>query len=150
MIFMLPTPFNQAKSGYTIASRRGIVLIAVVALFAISLTLFGVWAKAAVGHQKRLRNQQYRVQAMRLAEAGLRRAVARRLDDSQYDSEVWRIPAAMLDTSNAAEVRIRVKAGEAAGTLLYEATAEFPAGAVRRAQITRRVEANQPATGEQP
>jgi Tfp pilus assembly protein PilX len=146
---MFLNPSSQSRSDQTLASRRGIVLIAVVALFAISLTLFGVWAQAAVAHQKRLRSQHYRSQAVRLAEAGVRRAVARRLADPQYEAEAWRIPAAMLDTSNAAEVRIRVTAGEAAVTLLYEATAEFPAGAMRRAQITRRIEAIKPATGDQ-
>ncbi|HEY3395518.1 MAG TPA: hypothetical protein VGK58_22645 [Lacipirellulaceae bacterium] len=140
---------RQAKTGKPVASRRGIVLIAVVALFAISLTLFGVWAQAAVRHQQRIRNQQYRVQAVRLAEAGVRRAVARRLADAQYETEVWRVPAEMLDRSHAAEVRILVTAGGAAGTLLYEAIAEFPAGGVRRAQITRRIETINPVTEDQ-
>jgi Tfp pilus assembly protein PilX len=146
---MLADLFNQAKRQRTASTRRGIVLIAVVALFAISMTLFGVWAQAAVREQQRIRNQNYRAQAVRLAEAGLRRAIARRLADPQYESEVWRVAAEMLDTSNAAEVRIRVAAGDAAGSVLYEATAEFPAGAVRRAQITRRIETTNPATGDE-
>jgi hypothetical protein len=129
------------------ASRRGIVLIAVVALFAISLTLFGVWAKAAVDQQTRIRSHQYRVQTVRLAEAGVRRAVARRLADPQYETEVWRIPAGLLGTAHAAEVQIRVAPGGTAGTLLYEATAEYPAGVARRAQITRRIEILNPAAG---
>lgn len=146
---MSPNFSRQAKTGKPVASRHGIVLIAVVALLAISLTLFGIWAQAAVRHQQRIRNQQYRVQAVRLAEAGVRRAVARRLADPQYETEVWRVPAEMLDKSHAAEVRIRVAAGGAAGTLQYEATAEFPAGAVRRAQITRRIETINPVTEDQ-
>jgi hypothetical protein len=131
------------------ASRRGIVLIAVVSLFAISLTLFGVWAKAAVEQQARFHSQQYRVQAVRLAEAGVRRAVARRLADPQYENETWQIPAEMLDTSYAAKVQIRVAKGGAARALLYQATAEYPAGVARRAQITRRIETLNPATGDE-
>ena len=139
----------KATSYKVVALRRGIVLVAVVALFAVSLTLFGVWAKAAVQHQSRFRNHQYRAQAVRLAEAGVRRAAARRLSDPRYASEVWRIPAEALDKMNAAAVRIRVTADDAAGTLLYEATAEFPAGAVRRAQITRQIQTTKPvAEGE--
>jgi type II secretory pathway pseudopilin PulG len=149
MNLMLPNPLNQAKNDKTASSRRAIVLIAVVALFAISLTLFGVWAQAAVQQQKRFHNQKYRLQAVRLAEAGVRRAVARRLADEQYETEVWRVPAEMLDTSHAAEVRIRVTAGGAAGTLLYEATAEYPVGAVRRAQITRRIDTINPVTEDE-
>jgi hypothetical protein len=149
MNLISPNSSSQAKTGKTEASRRGIVLIAVVALFTISLTLFGVWAQAAVRHQQRIRNQQYRVQAVRLAEAGVRRAVARRLAGPQYETEVWRVPAEMLDRSHAAEVRIRVTAGGASGTVLYEATAEYPDGAVRRAQITRRIETINPVTEDQ-
>jgi len=126
------------------ASRRGIALIAVVAVFAISLMLFAVWARAAVGQQRQMRSQQYRAQAVRLAEAGVRRAVARRLADPQYADEVWRVPAEMLDQINSAQVRIRVTADEGADTFNYEATAEFPAGAVRRAQVTRRLETTRP------
>jgi hypothetical protein len=146
---MLSEPSNQAKRERNASSRRGIVLIAVVALFAISLVLFAVWTQTAIGQQQRIRNQEYRVQAVRLAEAGVRRAIARRLADPQYESEVWRVAAEMLDGPNAAEVRIRVVAGDAAATLLYEATAEFPAGAVRRAQITRRIETTNPASGDE-
>jgi hypothetical protein len=146
---MSPKFSRQAKTRKPVASRRGIALIAVVALFAISLTLFGVWAQAAVRHQQRIRNQQYRAQAVRLAEAGVRRAVARRLADRQYETEVWRVPSEMLDRSHAAEVRIRVAAGGASGAVLYEATAEYPAGAVRRAQITRRIETINPVTEDQ-
>jgi hypothetical protein len=131
------------------ASRRGIALIAVVALFAISLTLFGVWAKAAVEQHARFHSHQYRVQTVRLAEAGVRRAVARRLADPQYETEVWRIPAELLATSHAAEVQIRVAQGSAAGTLLYEATAEYPDGVARRARITRRIETFNPTTGNE-
>jgi type II secretory pathway pseudopilin PulG len=131
------------------ASRRGIVLVAVVALIAISLTLFGVWAQSAVQQQKRFHLRQYRMQAVRLAEAGVRRAVARRLADVQFESETWRIPDEMLDNSNAAEVRIRVAAAGVSGALIYEATAEFPAGEVRRAQVTRRIETANPTTGDE-
>jgi hypothetical protein len=136
--------FNFCGSGHA-SQRRGIVLVAIVAVFAISLTLFGVWAKAAIQNQQRIGNQQFRMQAVRLAEAGLRRAMARRAADPQYNEEVWHVPAEMLDEPNAAEVRIRILAGDNMAMLRYEATAEFPARAVRRAQITRRIDLTIPA-----
>ncbi len=95
-----------------------------------------------------MRSQQYRAQAVRLAEAGVRRAVARRLADRQYAEEVWQIPAEMLDQINPAQVRIRVPPNDGSDTIHYEATAEFPAGAVRRAQVTRRIETTRPPEGE--
>jgi type II secretory pathway component PulK len=128
----------------SVISRRGIVLVAVVVVFAISLMLFGLWARTAVQQQQQMRSQQYRAQALRLAEAGMRRAVARRAADSQYVEEVWQIPAQLLDQINSAQVRIRVTNEDGADKISYEATSEFPAGAVRRAQVSRRIEISRP------
>jgi type II secretory pathway pseudopilin PulG len=144
MNLMAPNFFDKTNDANINASRRGVVLIAVIAVFAISLMLFAVWARAAVGQQRQMRSQQHRAQAVRLAEAGVRRAVARRLADPQYADEVWPVPAEMLDQINSAQVRIHVTADDGAGTISYEATVEFPAGAVRRAQITRRIETTRP------
>jgi hypothetical protein len=141
---MSPHFLIQVKRDKIIVSRRGIVLVAVIAVFAISLMLFGLWARAAVQQQQQTRSQQYQVQVVRLAEAGVRRAIARRAANSQYAEEVWQVPAEMLDQINSAQVRIQVTAAEGADTINYEATAEFPAGAVRRAQITRRIETPRP------
>jgi hypothetical protein len=140
MALKLSNPTNRAVT----SRRRGIVLVAVVAVFAISLTLFGVWAQSAVRSQQRIRSQQFRVQAVRLAEAGVWRAIARRAADTSYKEELWHIPAEMLDKRSAAQVRIRVAPVNGAATIRFEATAEFPDGAVRRAQITRRVEIPSP------
>jgi membrane protein implicated in regulation of membrane protease activity len=134
---------DKTKRAKIMASRRGIVLVAVVAVFAISLMLFALWARVAVGQQRQMRNQQYRAQAVRLAEAGVRRAIARRSADAQYADEVWRIPAELLDQKNSGQVRIQVT-DDGGETIKYEATAEFPDGTVHRARITRRVEIPRP------
>jgi Tfp pilus assembly protein PilV len=144
---MIPMTFHlsdEVTRTKRVASRRGIVLVAVVVVSAISLMLFGLWARAAIGQQQQMRSQQYRAQAVRLAEAGVRRAVARRTADSQYVEEVWQIPAQVLDQINSAQVRIRVTTDVGADKIKYEATAEFPAGAVRRAQVTRHTETSRP------
>jgi type II secretory pathway component PulK len=144
MNLMAPNFSDNTNDAKINASRRGIVLVAVVAVFAISLMLFAVWARAAVGQQRLMRSQQHRAQAVRLAEAGVRRAIARRLADTQFADEVWRVPAEMLDQKNSGQVRIQVTDEDGGDTISYEATAEFPAGAVRHAQITRRVEIPRP------
>ena len=56
--------------------RRGVVLVAVIALFTLSLTLFGIWAGTVVRERGHLENQQFRLQAARLAEAGMQRGLA--------------------------------------------------------------------------
>jgi len=119
--------------------RTGFVLVAVVVVFTIGLALFGVWAQAAVAQHRQLRNEQLRLQAVRLAEAGVGRALARRVADPQYVEETWSVPANVLDGNRAAEVRIRIEPAPDASAWRVEATAEFPAGALRRAKITKQV-----------
>jgi hypothetical protein len=122
------------------ARHRGVVLVAVIVLLSVSLTLFALWSRAVVREQSRLRSRHYRLQAGQLAEAGLRRAVAMHATDADYSDEVWSVPASELDKTHAAQVRIRVAPMSDAGGNRYEATAEFPVGALQRVQITRSVE----------
>jgi hypothetical protein len=138
------TRYFSDNAKHAKSSRPGIVLVAVIAVFAISLMLFGLWARAAVQQQQQMRSQQYRAQAVRLAEAGVRRAIARRAADAQYTEELWPVPADMLDQIHSAQVQIKVIVAEDADTIDYKATAEFPAGAVRHAQVTRHMETSRP------
>src|SRR5688572_21202298 len=111
-------PSRNVHCANAAASRRGMVLVAVVVVFAIALALFGVWTKSALREQQRIRNQQFRLQAVRLAEAGVRRAVARRAGQSQYEGETWHVSAEMLDKSHDANVQIRVVRGNETATLI--------------------------------
>src|SRR6188472_1140134 len=88
--------------------KRGVILIAVLVLFSLCLTLFGLWSRAVIRERSNLASQQFRLQAGRLAEAGLQRAIAIRATDSNYVDEVWSVPASDLDKAHAAQVRIRV------------------------------------------
>ena len=87
--------------------RRGIALIAVLVLFAVSLSLFGLWSRAVVRERSSLVTQQFRLQSGRLAEAGLQRAISMRAADATYADEVWSVPATELDNTHAAQVHIR-------------------------------------------
>jgi len=120
--------------------KRGMVLVAVLVLFSISLVLFGLWSQAAIRERRTLSTEQFLSQAERLAEAGLERAIALRASTAQFTGEVWSVPAAQLDNTHAAQVRIRIAPTSNATGNRYEATAEFPAGSTYRAQITRSVE----------
>jgi uncharacterized iron-regulated membrane protein len=143
---------NNGRSTKLLSNRRtkpnrGIVLIVLIMIVSVSLTLFGVWARQVVREQNRLSIRQWRQQAVRLAEAGVQRAIVRRSADSQYAEETWSVPAEQLDKSHAAEVRIHVVPNLGANTLRYEATAEFPAGAVRRVRITKSSDFPKPSSG---
>jgi len=122
------------------ARQRGVALVAVLVVFGISLLLFGLWSRSITREHRSLTTQQFRIQADRLAEAGLERAIAARTTNAKYTDEVWSVPAAQLDNKHAAQVRIRVAPITTAGRIRYEATAEFPQGALHRAQITKSAE----------
>jgi hypothetical protein len=126
------------------SQKRGVVLVAVLVIFSVNLTLFGLWSRAVIRERSSMITEQFRLQARQLAEAGLQRAVARRAADANYMDEVWSVPAAELDTTHAAQVQLRVTSTSDPSRLRYEAVAEFPVGAVRRVRITKSVELLQP------
>jgi Tfp pilus assembly protein PilX len=131
---------RSKKSKRLMAARpRGFVLVAVLVVFAVSLTLFGVWARAAVAQYRRARVQHVRLQATRLAEAGIRRGLARQRLERNYQEETWSVPARVMDPSRAAEVRIRIVPRDDS-SLRFAATAEFPVNVLQRAQITKQIE----------
>jgi hypothetical protein len=131
-------------------ARAGFILVAVVVVFTISLTLFGLWAKSAIAHHQQVRNEQLRLQAVRLAEAGVRRAVGRRAADADYVEETWVVPAEAIGGTHAAEVRIRIEPKGDGSVLDVAATAAYPAGSLRRAQITKHLEIPNPVAGTEP
>jgi hypothetical protein len=120
--------------------RRGVVLIVILATTSICLVLFGLWAKNLVREHGRSISRQQRVQATRLAEAGLRRAIARRSSDPEFQQEVWNIPADQLGGRYAGVVELHVTNSNNGEAERYEATARYPADAARRAQVTKHIE----------
>jgi hypothetical protein len=141
---------NHSGRGRWAPPRKGAVLVAVVVVLTISLTLFGLWGRAAVQRHARMRAEHWRVQAVRLAEAGVWRGLARRAQSGEYNQETWRVTADELAASHAGEVRIRIASGTDQAMLRCEATAEFPAGAVRRAKVTKHIEIPVSTMGDQP
>jgi Tfp pilus assembly protein PilX len=129
---------------------QGIVLVVLVVVMGVALALFGIWARQIVRAQRRLESRQYRVQAQRLAEAGVRRAIARLAADANFTGESWTVPADQLDSRHAAVVRIEVAPSPFESTLRCQATAEFPAGAVRRATIIESIQLPVPAARDEP
>jgi Tfp pilus assembly protein PilX len=127
--------------------RRGVALVLVIVAMSIALSLFAIWMRAIVLEHRRSASRQYRLQAVRLAEAGVRRAIALRAENPRYNEETWSITPQELAGKHAAEVRIHVTQVGESGNLRFEATAEYPASATRRAQVTRILELPATPTG---
>src|SRR5215204_1456783 len=89
-------------------SRQGAIIVILIFVMTLAATLFGLWARQVVREQHRIELQKYRLQATRLAEAGLRRLLARRATDHGLEKESWNIPADQLDNRNLAIVQLRV------------------------------------------
>jgi Tfp pilus assembly protein PilX len=119
--------------------RRGVVLVSIIVLLTLCLTFFGIWTRQTLRDRDRIDTHQRRLQATRLAEAGVRRAMALRAADPAFTEQTWSVPADELDQMHMAEVRIKVTQADARVTK-YEATAEYPVGTLRRVQITKKLE----------
>jgi hypothetical protein len=124
------------------------VLVAVIVTLTIGLALFALWAQTIVREKRQLANQQFRMQAVRLAEAGIQRARAMRNANPDYEMETWSVPAEELGGRYGAAVRIRVTSEPGETATRMETIAEYPVGAVRRAQITKRIDLHNPSGDE--
>jgi len=127
--------------------RPGVVLIVVIVTASISLMLFGIWAKNMVKEHHRFANHRYRMQASRLAEAGVRRAIARKTADAAFQQETWSVPADAFGGANVGRVQLSARPSAGDTSVRYEATAQFPADSVRRAKVTKSIELPNPPSG---
>lgn len=136
--------------------RRGVTTIPVIAFYGVALTLVGTWVHSALDHQQLVRRWHEKTQAVWLADAGLRRAIARVEADSAYDGERWQITAAQLGSLFDAEVEIQVKplpqsdpSENDSDQVEIIAIARYPAGAAKRAQATKTTTYRMPVPTDQ-
>lgn len=141
---------SQPKHRFQSRQSRGVVLIVVLVAIGISLTLFGLWGRNIVREHRQLVLHRYRMQAARLAEAGVRRAVARRAADPGYQQETWPVPADHLGGTHAAQVEIRAARNDADNSVRLFATAQYPIGAKRSVTISRQIELTLPPPENEP
>ena len=143
--------------------RHGVTIIIVIALFAVAMTMIGVWTRSALGHRRQMHRWHQRVQATWLADAGLRRAAARLAREGDlYKGELWQIDAESLSGQAAAEVAIRIEPTDDADRVRIVATAdyfsggkgpsgaEYPIGNGRQVRFTKSTEINLANLGEKP
>jgi hypothetical protein len=126
--------------------RPGFVLVAIVVMITLAMGLYGLWAKAAIAQHRSLDGEALRMQAERLAESGVARAIDRHAADPDYSGETWSIRVEELYGRGPAEVRIRVQT--TGDEYHVSVTADFPAGTVRRARVTKDIDIISPTPGE--
>jgi len=123
------------------APRRGVAIIMVIAFYAVAVAMMGVWVRSALSHQQQVRRWHEKTQATWLAEAGVRRAVARISSDEEYSGERWQIESTEIGGDHAAEVVLRIEPVEGTlGLVRITATAHYPAGQKKRVQSSKILE----------
>lgn len=124
----------------TTPPRRGMLTVAVLVCLLILTLIAGAILRVGAAHREDQRAGERRLQAEWLAEAGLRRAVARLAADPGYAGETWEIPARELDSADDATVTIAVEkpAGDPKRRTI-RARADYPRDPPRRARSTRQM-----------
>src|SRR5687768_10996419 len=108
--------------------RRGAALLIILVVFAVTMTLAGIWTRRTLAAHRGQQLAAQRLQAHSLAEAGVRRAAARLVADVDYAGEEWTVPAADLKLPKPAGVLIQVEPAEADGQYRLTARARYPQG----------------------
>lgn len=125
-------------------SREGAALMLCLVLLAVTAVMTGVSVQRVLKtREQQLRNEEY-VQAVRLAESGLRRAVARHARDPKYAGETWDVPAELLNGRSARIIIARAVDDSKPDELTWAATAEFPVTASQPVRVTRGVTVHPP------
>ena len=107
--------------------RRGMAVIIIIAVLAMTMAFAGVWARRIVIERRAARRAEEQQQARWLAEAGVRRAAARLSADPAYSGETWLIDAVEIDRPSPAAIEINVAPGESTGSpSMLTAKASYP------------------------
>jgi hypothetical protein len=132
-------------------ARHGAVLIVLLAVFAVTMTLAGVWARRVVVEHRHQRRTDEQAQVTWLAVAGLRRAAARLTADPAYDGEEWLIAAEDLKRADSARVLLTVQPSDdsGGGAIRIVAEARYP-DKQARVRVTESVYFTPPNTERSP
>jgi Tfp pilus assembly protein PilX len=119
-------------------SRRGAFAVLVLVSLLVVGMLVASLLKMALLQDRQLGYEQFRLQAIWLAESGMERAVSRSSTDPAYAGETWRIEPDQLGGAAAATVIIRVENNETNSRqrkIIIEAV--YPEEGPHQARLTR-------------
>jgi type II secretory pathway component PulK len=110
----------------------------------IVLTMFaGALLRVGAAQRDEVRAEERRLQAEWLAEAGLRRALARLDADSAYAGETWNIEARELGAADSATVAITIERQPCdSKSRAIRVRADYPRDPPGRARCTRQITAS--------
>jgi Tfp pilus assembly protein PilX len=124
--------------------RRGMVAVAVLLCLLVLALIAGALLRNGTAQRDELRALERRLQAEWLAEAGLRRAVARLEAEPGYSGETWNIEARELGAADAATVAIAVEPSPPdARSRTIRVRADYPRDPPRRARCSRQITISQ-------
>jgi type II secretory pathway component PulK len=114
--------------------------IAVLVCLLVMTMIAGALFRTGTAQRDEVRALERRLQAEWLAEAGVRRALARLDADPGYSGETWNIEARELGAADAATVAIAVeRAPGDADARTIRVRADFPRDPPRRARCSRQI-----------
>lgn len=121
-----------------------------IAFYAVAMTLIAVWVQSALRDRRQVDLWHEHTQTTLLAEAGLRRAVARvNRSGNAYSGEQWQITSQELGLPHDAQVEIRITdiyqdeentAESASPRKRIVVVADYPVGRDRRNRVTKEIE----------
>ena len=125
-----PPESRQARS------KRGVVLICVIACLTIVTLMLGGMLKRTLLTKRQSRAERNLRQTQWLVQAGAERAAFRLRDDAQYEGERWSLPPEAIVGSHPGVVNITVdqQTDKRANVLVV---AEYPAGSETSVRRTR-------------
>ena len=132
--------------------RRGVVIVPVLVCFVLIMLICAALVQLVFAERGINRQEERRLQAEWLAEAGLDRAAARLSRARDYTGESWEIPAKELGGHDAARVNIAVETPKGqTGHRRVTVRADYPLAAERRARRRRTLVIDlgpEPGTGD--
>jgi type II secretory pathway component PulK len=123
--------------------RRGMLAIAVLVCLIVLTLIAGALLRIGAAQREEVRAEERRLQAEWLAEAGLRRALARLDAEPAYTGETWTIEARELGAADSATVTIAIErqSGDPKSRTI-RARADYPRDPPARARCTRQITAS--------
>lgn len=122
-------------------SRRGAILVITMVVLLLLSMLSAALLRLVLAERGRVRQEQFSRQVDLLVGAGRGRALARLKADPAWQGETWKIAAAELGGTHAAEVTIAVKKSEQTNpgdkAIALEVKAAYPSDVQRPVQRTR-------------
>jgi Tfp pilus assembly protein PilX len=120
--------------------RRGMVAVVVLLCLLVLALIAGALLRTGTARRDELHARERRLQAEWLAEAGLRRALARLEAEPGYSGETWNIEARELGAADAATVAIAVEPSPSdARSRMIRVRADCPRDPPRRARCSRQI-----------